>query len=114
MTGGLAAGRDKFEGRSRYNSLSPRGRPSGWLSARGGPTATILKGSVQLRESFSLNTLLSAPLRSPCRIVAAVLLYTHTQPPATYFERRTSTSESVELRPSIRATVRECCSRTSS
>ena len=28
-TRGLAAGPERFEGRSRYNSLSPRGRPSG-------------------------------------------------------------------------------------
>ena len=52
VTWGLAAGPDRFEGRSRYNSLSPRGRPSGWLCAEEGPTATILKVPVQLRESF--------------------------------------------------------------
>ena len=83
MTRGLAAGPDRFDGRSRYNGLSPSGRSSGWVAAGEGPTATILKGPVQLRDSFSLRTLLSTPLCSPCRMVAAVL-YTHTQPPATY------------------------------
>ena len=53
MTRGLAAGPDRLEGRSRYSSLSPRGRPSGWLSVGEGPTATILKGPVQLRYFFS-------------------------------------------------------------
>ena len=105
MTRGLAAGTDRFEGRPRYNSLSPRGLPSGWLCAEEGPTGTILKGPLQLRESFSLRTLSSAPLRSPWRIVAAVL-YTHTHPPATYLGRRRSASDSEELRPFMRATVR--------
>ena len=50
MTRDLAAGPDRFDGRSRYKSLSPRGYPSGWLVAGEGPTATILKGPVQLRE----------------------------------------------------------------
>ena len=86
VTRGLAAGPDMFEGRSEYSNLSPRGRPSGWLCAGEGPTAMILKGPVRLRESLSLRTFISAPLRSPCRVVAAVL-YTHTQPPATYPER---------------------------
>ena len=62
MTSGLAAGPDKFDGRSRYNSWSPSGRPSGCVAAGEGPTATILKGPVQLRDSFSLITLLSTPL----------------------------------------------------
>ena len=113
VTRGLAAGPDMFEGRSRYSNLSPRGRPSGWLCAGKEPTVMILKGPVQLRESFSLRTLSSAPLRSPCRVVAAVL-YSHTQPPATYLGRPRGTSERVELRPLMRATVRACCSRTSS
>ena len=43
---GLAAGRDRFEERSRYNSLSPSGRPSGWLAAGEGPTAMVLNGAV--------------------------------------------------------------------
>ena len=34
MTRGLAAEPDRFEGRSRYNSLSLSGRPSGWLADR--------------------------------------------------------------------------------
>ena len=51
-TRGLAAEPERFKGRSRYNSLSPSGRPSGWLAAGEGPTAIILKGPVQLRESF--------------------------------------------------------------
>ena len=88
--------------------------PSVFRRAAGeGPTATILKGPVQLRDSFSLRTLLSTPLCSPCRMVAAVL-YTHTQPPAMYLGRRRSASERVEFRPFTRATVRACCSRTSS
>ena len=72
-TRGLAAGPERFEGRSRYNSLSPRGRPSVVSAAGAGPTAIILKGPVQFSEIFSLRTLLLAPFRKPCRIVAAVL-----------------------------------------
>ena len=73
VTRGFAAGPERFDGRSRYNSLSPRGRPSGVLAAGAGPTAIILKGPVQFSESFSLRILLSAPFRNPWRIVAAVL-----------------------------------------
>ena len=73
VTRGLTAGPERFEGRSRYNSLSPRGRLSGVSAAGAGPTAIILKGPVQFSESFSLRTLLSAPFRNPWRIVAAVL-----------------------------------------
>ena len=113
VTRGLAAGPDMFEGSSRYSNLSSRGRLSGWLCVGEGPTAMILKGPVQLRESFSLRTVLSAPLRSPYRVVAAVL-YIHTQPPATYLGRPRSASERVGLRPLMRATARACCSRTSS
>ena len=46
VTRGLAAGPARFEGRSRYNSLSPRGRPSGVSAAGAGPTPIILKGPV--------------------------------------------------------------------
>ena len=109
VTRGLAAGPERFEGRSRYNSLSPRGRPSGVSVAGEGPTAIILKGPVQLSESFSLRTLLSVSWR----IVAAVL-YTQTHPPAAYWGRRRRASKRAELRPLTRATVRACCSRTSS
>ena len=73
VTRGLAAGPERFEGRSRYSSLSPRGRPSGVAATGAGPTAIILKGPVQFSESFSLRGLLSASFRSPWRIVAAVL-----------------------------------------
>ena len=73
VTRGLAAGPERFEGRSRYNSLSPRGRPSGVSAAGAGPTARILKSPVQFSDSFSLRTLLSAAFRKPWRIVAAVL-----------------------------------------
>ena len=73
VTRGLAAGPEQFEGRSRYNSLSPKGRPSRVSAAGAGPTAFILKGPVQFSESFSLRALLSAPFRNPWRIVAAVL-----------------------------------------
>ena len=65
VTRGLAARPERFEGRSRYSSLSPSGRPSGVSTAGEGPTAIILKGSVQLSESFSLRILLSAPFRKP-------------------------------------------------
>ena len=44
---------ERFKGRSRYNSLSPRWRPSGVSAAWAGPTASILKGPVQYSE-FSL------------------------------------------------------------
>ena len=112
VTRGLAAGPERFEGRSRYNSLSPRGRPSGVSVAGKEPTAIILKGPVQLSESFSLRTLLSVSFRIPWRIVAAVL-YTQTHPSAAYWGRRRRASERAELRPLTRATVRACCSRTS-
>ena len=112
MTRGLAVGPDRFDGRSRYNSLSPSGRPSGCLVAGEGLTATILKGPVQLRERLSPKTLLSTPLRSPCRMVA--VLYTHNQPAATYLGQRRSVSERIEFLLFTRATVRACCSRTSS
>ena len=112
-TRGLAAGPERFEGRSRYNSLSPRGRPSGVSVAGEGPTAIILKCPVQLSESFSLRTLWSVSFRIPWRIVAAVL-YTQTHPPAAYRGRRRRASERAELRPLTQATVRACCSRTSS
>ena len=70
---GLAARPEILEGRSRYSSLSPNGRPSGVSAEEEGPAASILKGSVQFSESFSLRTLLSGLFRNPWRIVAAVL-----------------------------------------
>ena len=73
VTRGLAAGPERLEGRSRYSSLSPNGRPSGVSATGEGPAAIILKGPVQFSESFSLKTLLSALFRNPWRIVAAVL-----------------------------------------
>ena len=73
VTRGLAAGPERLEGRSRYNSLSPNGRPSGVSAAEEGPAASILKGPIQFSESFSLRTLLSALFRNPWRMVAAVL-----------------------------------------
>ena len=73
VTRGLAAEPERLEGRSRYNSLSPRGRPSGVSAAGAGPTAIILKDSVQFSESFSSRTLWSASFHTPWRIVAAVL-----------------------------------------
>ena len=60
----MARGPERFEGRSRYNSLSPRWRLSRMSVAWAGPTASILKGPVQYSESFSLRTLLSAPFRN--------------------------------------------------
>ena len=83
VTRGLAAGPERFEGRSRYSSLFPNGRLSRVSAAEEGQTASILKGPVQFSESSSLRTLLSALFRNPWRIVAAVL-YTHTHPPAVY------------------------------
>ena len=73
VTRGLAAGPERFEGRSRYSSLSPSGRLSGVSAADEGPTIIILKGPLQFSESFSSRTLLPAPFRKPWRIVAAVL-----------------------------------------
>ena len=73
MTRGLTAGPERFEGKSRYSSLSPSGRPSGVSAAEEGPTASILKGPVQFSESFSLRILLPALFRNPWWIVAAVL-----------------------------------------
>ena len=52
MTRSLAAGSDRFEVRSRSNSLFPSGRPSGWFAAGKGTTAMMMKGPVQLREKF--------------------------------------------------------------
>ena len=65
LTRGLAAGPERSEGRSRYSSLSSNERLSGVSAAEEGPTASILKGPVQLSESFSLRTLLSALFRNP-------------------------------------------------
>ena len=73
VTRGLSAGPERLEGSSRYSSLSPNGRPSGVSAAVEGPTASTLKGPVQLSESFSLRTMLSALFRNPWRIMAAVL-----------------------------------------
>ena len=65
VTRGLAAWPERFEGRSRYSSLSPSGRPSGMSAADEGPTANILKGPIQFSESFSFSTLLSARFPNP-------------------------------------------------
>ena len=65
VTRGLAAGPEVFEGRSRYSSLSPSGRPSEASATEEGSTTIILKGPVQFSESFSLRTLLSVPFRKP-------------------------------------------------
>ena len=73
VTWGWAAGPERLEGRARYSSLSPNGRPSGVSAAEEGPTASILKGLVQFSENFSLRTMLSALVRNPWRIVAAIL-----------------------------------------
>ena len=73
VTRGLAAGPERFEGRLRYSSLSPRGCPSGVSAAEKGPTAIILKGPVQFSEKPNLRTLLSATFRRPWQIVAVVL-----------------------------------------
>ena len=113
VTRGLPARPDRLKGRSIFNSFSPSMRPSVWLAAEEGPTTTIVKGPDQFQEKFPLRTLLSAPLRSPCRMVAAVL-YTYTQPPAAYLRRLKSALEKVVLRPFIRATVRADCLRASS
>ena len=53
VTRGLAAGPERFEGRSRYSNLSPNRRPSGVSAEEEGPTASILKGPVQFSESFT-------------------------------------------------------------
>ena len=73
VTRGLAAGPERFEGRSKNSSLPPNERPSGVSATEEGPTASILKGPVQFSESFSLRTLLSALFHNPWRIVSAVL-----------------------------------------
>ena len=113
VTRSLAAGPDRFKGGSRYNNLSPSGRLSGVLAAGEGPTAMVLKGSGQFRESFFLRTLVPASLRSPCRMVA-VVLYTQVQPSAAYLRRRRRVSERAKLRPFTPVTLRACCLRTSS
>ena len=48
----LAGAPERFEGRSKYSSLSPRGRPSRVSAAEEGPTATILKDPVQFKREF--------------------------------------------------------------
>ena len=73
VTRGLAAGPERLDGRSKYSSLSPNGRPSRVSAAEEGPTASILKVPVQFSENFSLRTLLSALFCNPWGIVAAVL-----------------------------------------
>ena len=47
VTRGLAAVPERLEGRSRYSSLSPSGRPSGVSAAEERPTTIILKARVQ-------------------------------------------------------------------
>ena len=104
----VVVGPDRFDGRSRYKRLPPSRRPSGWLVAAEGPTVTTLKEPDQLRELFSLRTLLSARFLSPCRMVA-VVLYTYTHLPATYLSRYRSAFERVEFLPFTRAPVRASC-----
>ena len=43
---------ERFEGRSRYNSLSPRGRPSGVSAAGGGTNNDDLEGSSPVQREF--------------------------------------------------------------
>ena len=113
VTQGLAAGQERLEKRSRYSSLSPSGRPSGLSAAENGLTEIILKGPVQFSESLSLKALLSAPFRKPWRIVAGVV---HPYPSASrvFGAAEEGIGESAELRPFTRATLRACCSHTSS
>ena len=71
-----ASGPGMSLGRSRYSNLAARERPSGVESEDEGPTAKILKGPVQLSNSFfffSLRTLASVPVLPPWRMVTAVL-----------------------------------------
>ena len=60
VTRGLAAGPERFEGRSKYSSLSPNGRPSGVSAAGEGPAASILKGPVQFSEFLFEDFIVSA------------------------------------------------------
>ena len=53
-TRGLAAGPDGFDERSRYNSLSTRGRSSGWLCAEEGPTNDDFEGACPVERKFLL------------------------------------------------------------
>ena len=66
-------------GKVQESNLAARGRPSGVESERERPTAKILKGPVQLSDSFSLKTFVSVPDLAPRRMVATVL-WIHTQP----------------------------------
>ena len=49
---GLAAGPDMFEGRSRYNSLSPRGGSVGLAVCRGGINSNTLEGACPVERKF--------------------------------------------------------------
>ena len=45
VTRGLAAGPERLEGRSRYSSLSPNGRPSGVIGGGGRASSKYLEGA---------------------------------------------------------------------
>ena len=68
-----ASGPGMSLGRSKYSNLAARGRPSGVESKGEGPMANILKGPVQLSDSFSLRTFASVPDLAPWQMVATVL-----------------------------------------
>ena len=107
------SGTGQVRGEVKMQQLVSKEASVGGSATEEGPIATILKPPFQISMSFSLKTLLSALFCIPCRMVA-VVLYTQTHPPAACFGERKRESESVEFRPLIRATVRACCSRTSS
>ena len=60
-------------GRSKYDNLAGKGRPSGVESEGAGPTASILKEPVKLSDGFASRTLASVPGFAPWRMVSAVL-----------------------------------------
>ena len=75
--------------------VRPGGDRPAWSRRARGRRQKILKGPVQLSDSFSWRTLASVPDLAPWRMVAAVL-YIHTQPPTVYIGRCLSGSESAE------------------
>ena len=72
MTRGLAAGPERFEGRSRYKLVSKEaavGSVGGW----GGTNSDDLGGSSKVQREFLFENFVVGAFPQPWRIVAAVL-----------------------------------------
>ena len=52
MTWGLAAGPDRFEGKSKYNSLSPEGASADLVVCRGGINSEDFEGACPVERKL--------------------------------------------------------------